>query len=105
MCCHWISPKVGKVKQVHHFYYDCNGTRFNLVSKYTIELGHSISYKTAFATSENPDQPAHADQSFRCPPEDALDPWLPTEYSAKILIGLRECAGWSETSLGAYTRM
>ena len=27
---------------------------------------------------------------LRCPPEDALDPWVPTEWSVKTLIRLRE---------------
>ena len=33
-----------------------------------------------------------------------LDPWLFKECSAKILIRLRGCAGWSESSLGARVR-
>ena len=45
---------------------------------------------------------AQADQSLRYPPEDALDPWLPTDCPAKILIRRRECTGWFESSLGAH---
>ena len=39
---------------------------------------------------------------LRCPPEGALDHWLPIECSTKALIRLRECSGWFESSLGAY---
>ena len=31
----------------------------------------------------------HADQSLDCPPEDIMDPWLPTECPAKTLITAR----------------
>ena len=36
---------------------------------------------------------AQSDHSLRCPPEDALDPWLPTECYAKTLIRLHGFAG------------
>ena len=45
---------------------------------------------------------AQADQSLRCPPEDAWGPWLHIECPAKTLIRLRGCAGWSKSSLGAH---
>ena len=45
-----------------------------------------------------------SDQSLRCPHEETLHPWLPKMHTVKILIRLRECAGWSETSLGAHVR-
>ena len=44
---------------------------------------------------------AQADQSLRCPFEEALNPWLPLECPARTLIKLCRCAGWSECSLGA----
>ena len=44
---------------------------------------------------------AQPDQSLFCPPIDALDPWLTPEGPEKTLIRLRECAVWSESSLGA----
>ena len=44
---------------------------------------------------------ARSDQSLGCPHEETLHPWLSKTRSEKILIRLRECAGWSESSLGA----
>ena len=40
-------------------------------------------------------------QSFRCPHDDSLHPWLSKIRPVKILISLRECAGWSESWLAA----
>ena len=42
-----------------------------------------------------------SDQRLRCPPGEGLDPSLPTERTAKTLIRLGGCPGWSESSLGA----
>ena len=71
--------------------------------KQTVELRHNISYKIACAPSEDSDQPAQADQSLRCPLEDASVPWLPTEYSAKTdHADQTGCAGWPESLLGAH---
>ena len=39
-------------------------------------------------------------QSQRCPPEAKLCPKLPIERTAKTLIRLGGCPGWSESSLG-----
>ena len=47
---------------------------------------------------------AQSDYSFHCPPEEALHPWLSKLRAVKIRIRLRECAGWSESSLSAYVR-
>ena len=44
---------------------------------------------------------AQSDQSLRCPHEESLGPWLPIERTAKTLIRLGGCPGWSESSLGA----
>ena len=44
---------------------------------------------------------AQPDQSLRCPHEESLDPELPNERTAKTLIRLGGCPGWSESSLGA----
>ena len=41
-----------------------------------------------------------ANQRLRCPPEETLYPRLSNMYLVKILIRLRECAGWSDSSLG-----
>ena len=47
---------------------------------------------------------AQSDLSLRCPHEDTLQPWLPKLCPVKILFRLRECAVWSESSLGAHVR-
>ena len=44
---------------------------------------------------------AQSDQSLRCPHEESWDPYLPIECTAKTLIRLGGCPGWSESSLGA----
>ena len=44
---------------------------------------------------------AQSDLSFPCPHEETLHPKMRT---VKILIRLGECAGWSESSLGAHVR-
>ena len=38
------------------------------------------------------------DHNLRCPYEETLRPWLSKMRPLKILIRLRECAGWSESS-------
>ena len=44
---------------------------------------------------------AQSDQSLRCLREDILHPWQSKMRPVEILIRLRECAGWSESSLRA----
>ena len=44
-----------------------------------------------------------SDQSLRCPHEETLGPYLPIERTAKTLIRLGRCPGWSESSLGAQS--
>ena len=44
---------------------------------------------------------AQSDQSLCCPHEEALGPQLPIERTAKTLIRLDGCPGWSQSSLGA----
>ena len=46
---------------------------------------------------------AQPDQSLRCPHEETFGPQLPIERTAKTLIRLGGCPGWSESSLGAKT--
>ena len=46
---------------------------------------------------------AQSDQSLRCPHEESLGPNLPIKRTAKTLIRLGGCPGWSESSLGAYS--
>ena len=45
---------------------------------------------------------AQSDQSLRCPHEGSLGPYVPIEHTAKRLIRLGGCPGWSESSLGAH---
>ena len=56
------------------------------------------------APSEDSDQPGHLPSliSLRCPHEETLGPQLPTECTAKTLIRLGGCPGWSQSSLGAH---
>ena len=68
------------------------------------EPPHDKTNKMTCAPSENSDQPGHSlslDQSLRC----ALSGWLRTQgffrQTAKTLIRLGECPGWSESLLGA----
>ena len=46
---------------------------------------------------------AQSDQSLRCPHEERFCPSLPIERTAKTLIRLGGCPGWSESSLGAHS--
>ena len=59
--------------------------------------------KMACAPSKDSDQPAQSDQSLCCPHEEGMRPELPIERTAKILIRLGRCPGWSESSLGAQS--
>ena len=43
---------------------------------------------------------AQSDQSLLCPHEESLGPKLPKKCTAKTLIRLGSCPGWSESSLG-----
>ena len=46
---------------------------------------------------------AQSDQSLHCPHEETLGPWLSIECTAKTLIRLSGCPGWTESSLGAQS--
>ena len=46
---------------------------------------------------------AQSDQSLCCPHEECLGPYLPIERTAKALIRLGGCLGWSESSLGKHS--
>ena len=45
---------------------------------------------------------ARSDRSFRCPHEESLHPWLSKMCPVEMRTRLRECAGWSESSLSAH---
>ena len=57
----------------------CIDQSFFLPCYLSNEPGHSISYRIVCAPIEYSDQPAHPCSliSLRCPPEYALNPWLP----------------------------
>ena len=63
-------------------------------------------YLWTCAPKEDSDQPANTRSliSLCCPHEETLHPWLSKIRPVKVLIRLRECAGWSESSLGAHVR-
>ena len=44
-----------------------------------------------------------SDQSLRCPHVETLGSWLSLEHTAKALIRLGRCPGWSESSLGTQS--
>ena len=44
-----------------------------------------------------------SDRGLRCPHEESLGPLLPIEPTAKALIRLGGCPGWSVSSLGAQS--
>ena len=49
--------------------------------------------------------PAQSVQSLHCLHEETLNSWLSKKRPVKILIRLRECAGCSESSLDAHTKV
>ena len=46
---------------------------------------------------------AQSYQTLRCPHEESLDLYLPIKRTAKSLIRLGRCPGWSESSLGTHS--
>ena len=56
------------------------------------------------APSKDSVQPGHSPNliSLCCPHKEALGPWLPIEHTAKTLIRLGGCSGWSESLLGTH---
>ena len=77
----------------------CLQFRNMIINIYMIMIYMIANRNTAFHTSlhMHPERSAcvstQADQSLHCLPEDALDPWLPTECLSKTLLILREWAG------------
>ena len=60
--------------------------------------------KHTCSSIENTNQPA-LPSSLRCPHVETLHPRLSKVRPVKILIKLRECAVWSESSLGTHVRI
>ena len=65
-----------------------------LMTKQTMWLYAQWRLRSAWASTQS-------DQSLRCPHEERLSPYLPTERTAKTLIRQGGCPAWSESSLGA----
>ena len=57
-------------------------------------------YRLKYAPNDDSNQPAHSHSliSLSCPQEETLHQWLSKMQQVKILIRLRESAGWSESS-------
>ena len=68
----------------------------------TDEPPHDKTYKITFAPSEDSDQPGHSPSliSLHWQHDEALSPKLLIKHTAKTLIRLGGCPGWSESSLG-----
>ena len=67
------------------------------------EMSHCTTKQTKWcAPSKDSDQPGHPPSliSLRCQHEEGLGPLLPIKHTVKTLIGLGECPGRSESSLG-----
>ena len=71
------------------------------LKKYIIEPPHDKTNEMACAPNENSDQPGHPPSLIRVFAVRMKKPWLPIERTAKTLIRLGGCPGWSESSLGA----
>ena len=72
---------------------------------YTIESQREKTHLLTYAPNEDSNQPAHPCSLIRIfvVSMTKLHLWLSQMRSVKILIRLRECAVWSESSLGAHT--
>ena len=95
--------------------YNCGNDEMNNVSTSyadyfkhwysNFERTYDKTNKIACASSEDSDEPGHPPSliSLRCPNgKKSWGPELPTERTAKALIRLGGCPGWSESSLGAH---
>ena len=93
----WISNIATVVKLL--LYYMCLGSRQQKsrnMTKPTKWLCAQRRLRSAWAS-------AQSDQSLRCPHEESLGRYLPIQCTAKTLIRLGRCLGWSESSLGAHS--
>ena len=71
---------------------------------WNFETQRGKTYLLACGPNRDANQPAHVqpDQSLRCLHDETVHPWQAKMRREKILIRLRECAGWSESSLGGH---
>ena len=69
-----------------------------------IEPQHNKTNKMKCAPSKDTNQPTQPRllNSLLCLHEEALGPWLSMEHTAKTLIRLGRCPGWSESLLGTH---
>ena len=86
----------------------CSCSSLNPIWKYTPEdISHDMTKPTKWMCTQWRLRSAWAsvqsDQSLRCPHEETSGPLLPIECTAKTLIRLGRCPGWSESSLGAHS--
>ena len=89
----WVFPNVPTM-MIHSAYWKkWTTTSENVPSDMCVKRR----YKSACAS-------AQSDQSLHYPHEETLHPWLSKMCPVKILIRLRECAVWSESSLVARAR-
>ena len=79
---------------LHRLIRGCVSSRYSLY--YSVILKRTYSNCTIIQTV------AQSDQSFYCSHGETLHPKLPKMRPVNILIRLRECAGWSVSSLGAH---
>ena len=81
--------------------------RHNHINVCTEHVSHDTTKPTKWLCARRRFRSAWAsaqfDQSLRCPHEESLGPSLPIKRTAKILIRLGECPGWSKSSLGAQS--
>ena len=68
---------------------------------YCHKLSGSMTKPTKWHVRPVKTQISPSDQSLRCLHEETLGPWLSLECTAKTLIRLSGCPGWSESSLSA----
>ena len=90
----------------HDIIFANQSNHYSHASQFPLKLNeppHDKTNKMACVPSENLDQPVHLPSliSLRCPHEESFGPLLPTERTAKTLIRLGGCPGWSESLLGA----
>ena len=98
---HWLNLGNFRVDndQMHWYLTSQTFTRWHLscnITKPTKWVCAQRRHRPAWAS-------AQSDQDLCCPHEETLGPELPTECTAKTLIRLGGCPGWSESSLGAHS--
>ena len=91
-CAGWSGPSLSAYVQRHVFAW--RGLY------YLNQMNRNVGKRTFFHTATK----AEFDQRLRCPHEETLHSWLSKMRPVRVLIRLRECAGWSESSRSAHKR-